>query len=499
MFFSIRKKYKIQPFFYGGKLGTGKVLSEFSADFEGQTRGGVDLVTLQKQQKIKGTLHDIYHVPKFEDISDLYVFFKDLEGKDTNLEYSEYKAGIIRDICLAYRHAIQYLEQENYYVPKLGKNPQSPGDIIQIMHRGEKMQKAQDKIGYCTILKEVLGFFRIIRCKEFTIDYKTGKIDLRNKEFIKEVMDIFSSKEFIYSNESKQFSEDSNTMDGDLLLENKKFPIYAGFDVKTVYSMIEKMDGQEKYNLPEAFKDIHRMRIELRAPCEALRTAKLLFNKFGKSLKIENVGNMVSENDLKEYIQQFCSGEEDKNFREELEKNLSNEKEAVFDAKKAYSSDRQELKLSRNSKPPIEIQIVLVNNNNETGWAHHDIYKIRRKIVAKIRRHGWIGINGINTIIDAVIEKNTAHNNGKSTIIYSKEQIYKHILSEGFLMPIRGASEGDMNKKIKINHFSTKEVLEKYKHNYSSSSQLGNISVHLGSQGVSGFIPLSGISFPSNS
>lgn len=100
---------------------------------------------------------------------------------------------------------------------------------------------------------------------------------------------IFSSQEFIYPEGSKQFSEDSNTMNGQLLLENKKFPIYAGFDVKTVYSMIEKMDGQEKYNLPEAFKDIHRMRIELSAPCEALRTAKILFHKFGKNLKIENV------------------------------------------------------------------------------------------------------------------------------------------------------------------------------------------------------------------
>lgn len=44
--------------------------------------------------------------------------------------------------------------------------------------------------------------------------------------------------------------------------------------------MIEKMDGQEKYNLPEAFKDIHRMRIEVQDPNDALRTAKILFQKF---------------------------------------------------------------------------------------------------------------------------------------------------------------------------------------------------------------------------
>jgi|GEM_PF-4420205 len=31
------------------------------------------------------------------------------------------------------------------------------------------------------------------------------------------------------------------------------------------------MDGQEKYNLPEAFKDIHRMRIEVKDADSALR------------------------------------------------------------------------------------------------------------------------------------------------------------------------------------------------------------------------------------
>lgn len=55
--------------------------------------------------------------------------------------------------------------------------------------------------------------------------------------------------------------------------------IYAGFDVKSISAVVEKMDGQEKYNLPDAIKDIHRMRIEVKEPSDAIRIGKVLFQK----------------------------------------------------------------------------------------------------------------------------------------------------------------------------------------------------------------------------
>lgn len=498
MTFSISKKYKIQSYFYTEKLGGGKVLSEFLEGNEDQPKKWTNLVQLEK--KIKWTLHDIYSVPKFEDIYDLITFFKDLEWKSKDIDETEFKTKIIRDICLAYKLAIEYLKHEQYHFPDFWHLPESGNDLIKIMHRWEKLTSVQGKMGYCTILKEVLWFFRIIRCKDFSVNYETWKIDLRNKEFIQKIMDIFASKEFIYEKEFQKFSQTSSSMSGELFVDTKQFPIYVWFGVKSLYSMIEKMDGQEKYDLPEAFKDIHRMRIEIEEPANVLRTAKILFQKFWEDLKIENIGKMISEEDYKSYIQQFCSWDEDMLFREAIGINFSKETISKDDTKKkSYSSERQELRLSRNWESPIEIQIVLVNNNNETGWAHHDVYKIRRKIIAKIRRHGWIGIKGLNLIIDGVIAQNTKQNDGKCTIPFSKKQIYEHIIElPDFLIGIRWKSEWIASRKNNTpKNFSTQEVLEKFSGNYPEETASWKIDVFIKNElRMWGFIPLQEISFP---
>ncbi len=500
MTFSISKKYKIQPYFYKEKLGGGKVLSEFIESNKDQAKAWVDLVSLQKQKKIRWTLHDIYDIPKFEEIADIYTFIEHLEWRPKDIEHSDFKEHIIRDLCLAYKLATEYLRHEDYYIPNLWNPPKSSNELINTIHRWQKLRGVQDRIGYCTILKEVLWFFRIIRFSKFSVNYETWKVDLRNKEFIQEVIDIFSAEEFQYKEGSQTFSQTSNNMSWELLVDNKKFPIYAWFDVKSLYSMIEKMDGQEKYNLPEAFKDIHRMRIEVQDPNDALRTAKILFQKFWEDLVIDNVGSMISQEVCQEYLQQFCSRNEDASFRETLEKNfMEKEISTNVENKKSYSSERQELRLSRKWETPIEIQIVLVNNNNETGWAHHDVYKIRRKIIAKIRRHGWIGIKGIEIIIDAVVEQNKKENNGKYTIPYLKEQIYKHIIGADFLIGIHWKSEwGKDRKRVSPRHFSTKEVLEKYQKNYPTENSLWKIDVFIKNElQMWGFMPLKEISFPS--
>ncbi len=468
--------------YYNDLLWSGQALSDFVHSDKNIPEEAVDLARIQTgsnwiTKKLKGTLHDIYTIPKFEDLSDIIEFIKTLEG-ETWKSHTEWKEGVIRDLVLAYTLAVKYLKKEGYYVPKMGGDPKNSTELLRIAHKWEKFTSPKDRIWYCTLLKEVLWFFRIIRFKDFTVDYGTWIIDLRNKDFIKSIMDIFNSDRFYYNwDNTVRYSNESAEMRGTIIEDGMEVPIYAGFDVKTIDAVIEKMDGQEKYNLPEAFSDIHRMRIEVPNLDGILRIWKILFEEFWW-LEVENVGWLLSEEDISSYSEQFLTTERTQAYKIALLNTL------VKNAgkKKAYSEDRKELKLKW-WKPPIEIQIVLVNNHNETGYAHHDIYKIRRKIAAKIRRHWWIWSNWINTIISMVFENNRLKNKWALTIPFTEEQIREHIVwLKWFLIPIRWASEWEHKwdmKKLRINHWTTKEVLEKYSHNYPEATKKDPVSVLL--------------------
>jgi hypothetical protein len=502
--FTIRKIWRIQHYFYNDKLWSWQVLPDFLHEDTSLPISWVDLAVHQLQWKLKGTLHDIYSIPKFDEIADIYTFIENLEGTNW-LERSEFKKWVVRDLILAYKLALDYLIHEWYHVPKLWNHLKNAQDLMRIIHKGEKYTSPKEKIAYCTLLKEVLGFFRVIRYGKFKVNYDSGFIDLRDKTFIKWVIEIFNSEPFIYDNNSIRFSEKSNEMRWSVILDWKKIDIYAGFWVKSLYALIEKMDWQEKYNLPEAFKDIHRMRIEVKDADSVLRAWKLLYTKFWWWFLIENIGSMVPFETYKSYKDAYLIDEISEWYSVALAKGIGIKWE-----KKTYSEDRQELKLSRNWnnewQTPLEIQIVLVNNNNETWYAHHDIYKIRRKVAAKIRRHGWIWANWIKTIIKKVFEFNEKANGNKCTIPFSEKQIFEHITElKGFLVPIKWASEWIDEAKswyrITTIHYTTKEVLKKYQSNYPNITKKNPIYIKLTDLNTwwESLTWISEISFPSNS
>lgn len=496
--FTIKKSRKIQVLYYQDKLGSGQVLTDFLTPDSTIPNGGVDLAVKQIQGKLRWTLHDIYSIPTFTDISDIYLFFNQLEP-NSGESNEEYKKWIVRDLCLAWRLSTEYLVSEGYYVPSLGRNPTCWKDLVNLSKKWNSLNKPTDKIWYCTILKEVLWFFRIIRNSQFHVDYATWKVDFRDKDFIKKIIAVFWEAPFSYDEENSiRFSETSREMQWSGFIDGRKMSIYAGFDVKSISAVVEKMDGQEKYNLPDAIKDIHRMRIEVKEPSDAIRIGKVLFQKLWWSFELENSGTFLTQELIEEYTNSYLVNKADIEYKEALQK-------ARKTQKKSYSAERQELKLTRaqkNGLTAMEIQIVLVDNQNETGYAHHDIYRMRRKITAKIRRHGWIWTSGIWSIIRRVISENRVKNGWSSSIQFSEEQIYNHILSlPNFLLPIRWKSEWNISRKsrIKINHYTTREVLEKYQANYPEATSKDTISMRWidTSTWVEYLIPLSRLSFPS--
>lgn len=472
--FSIRKKHKVQILFYRDLLWSGRVLDDFTCKDENIPEWAVNLARMQcswAKKRIKWTLHDIYTIPKFEDLFDVIEFIKTLEWETWD-NHTEWKEWVIRDIILAYNLAISYLEKEGYYIPNMWSAPKSGSDLVRITNKWYKFTSARDRIGYCTLLKEILWFFRIIRFKDFTVNYETWVIDLRNKDFIKRIIDIFNSDNFHYRwNDSIQFSNDSTEMRWTIIEDWREVAIYAWFDVKTINALIEKMDWQEKYNLPEAFNDIHRMRIEVPDTEGILRVGKVLFKKFWW-LTLENVGWLLSNDEISSYCREFLLNEDEQGYKLALLNTSVNK----TPEKKAYSEDRKELKLKW-WNPPIEIQIVLVNNHNETGYAHHDVYKIRRKIAAKIRRHWWIWLKWIEKIISMVFQASNW------TIPFTEEQIKQHILwLKWFLIPIRWVSEWEYRWKIenlRVNHWTTTEVLQKYSQNYPNVTKRDPVSILL--------------------
>ena len=66
---------------------------------------------------------------------------------------------------------------------------------------------------------------------------------------------------------------------------------------------------------------------------------------------------------------------------------------------------------------------------NEIGFAHHDIYRMKRKISAKIRLQSYIRHGEIISIINRIFRENEK-NYGKITIPFSQERVLEYILEE---------------------------------------------------------------------
>jgi hypothetical protein len=112
--FSIRKKFKIQPYFYNEKLWSGQVLTDLTHYDPNIPESAVDVARLQLGKKLKWTLHDIYTIPSFEEIWDVYKFISELEWEEWSKNQSEFKNKVVKDLILSYNLAIQYLEDEWY-------------------------------------------------------------------------------------------------------------------------------------------------------------------------------------------------------------------------------------------------------------------------------------------------------------------------------------------------------------------------------------------------
>lgn len=230
------------------------------------------------------------------------------------------------------------------------------------------------------------------------------------------------------------------------------------------------MNGQEKYQSVDAMKDLHRMRIEVNSPRDALLLGRILHKKLGGNLIVENIGNFIDADTLSSFIDEHL--QDDFPERADYKAALRNMKEPK--AKATSSDTRKEFKFSRSNQggqKGIEIQIVPVGNNNNAHFSHHDIYRIKRQIIEKIRLQGYIRNNGIKNLIARIYDENAFKNNGKHNIPVEQDEAFEHAMKQLELVEIIGADNRNKSQNRDNTAYSNKETLEKYVENYQKSSR----------------------------
>lgn len=443
---SIYKIFEVQKFFaanpsasLGKHIGTH--FFDNADDERFQEAPGASWSSFARTKNIEGTLHDLYTIPNFTKPSDIIAFVDNMESEQANKkiqknanqnqEYSEHKKNIERALILASKKTLEYLEAENYHITPMLRNFEFSSLSSFLSTYKILYKKAQTnisvRISLCTYLKELTTFFKIIRYPGFQVNYETGEIDLKNNDFIEEIENFFNDREIFEVKNGEAFSKDSPYMLGETILDGQQIPFQVSFGVKSVESLAEKIDGQAKYHLLDAVNDLHRMRVEVTDTKHAMSMGSKIFEKLGGNFQIRVIGNMISPEEANLYIDQFLQGNEQEELRTAF-------KEIKFETNgKATSAPRKELRLVRDGKNranhALEVQIVLSDNTDEIGFAHHDIYRMKRKISTKIRLQSYIRHGEIISIINRIFKENEKKY-GEITIPFPQERVLEYILED---------------------------------------------------------------------
>lgn len=152
--------------------------------------------TLSLNQKISGTLHDLYTIPEFNSIKDILAFIGNMQSEQVNKKKNKYiqenseifEKQLEKDLVLAFSKTHDYLEKEGFFLTNKIKNAKvdSLSSFLNF-YKGiykQALTNTPARISLCVFLKELTTFFKIIRYPDFSVDYKTGEIDLKNDEFV---------------------------------------------------------------------------------------------------------------------------------------------------------------------------------------------------------------------------------------------------------------------------------------------------------------------------
>lgn len=185
--------------------------------------GEKQVFQLIENQPLKGTLHDTFTPKNFQNIDEMIAFFSETDDtrnhtiQKENLSPEAYRTQMVANICLACELAKRYMQSKEYFMGKALEKAEfhTEKDVITFYKGRYKISETNvnEKMYFCTFLKCVLSFMTIIQYKGFKVDYTNRTIDLRNKDFINEIIDIFGDENYFkYEKNDVKFSKDSASM-----------------------------------------------------------------------------------------------------------------------------------------------------------------------------------------------------------------------------------------------------------------------------------------------
>ena len=273
---------------------------------------------------------------------------------------------------------------------------------------------------------QVVNAYHTLLCTPGVSITNDGDIDLRDKKLIKRVIDTFSNNSFRYVNEAKKFSKTVNEAEWRLVIQewwDWNIPFYARFRLKNGERGVQKFIQNPEYDVKALLQDLHGLRIEVSDPAHAFKMMEYILTQIDLWSSITEIKNRL-----------MCTSDEwtgwcAKQFFSQEFQDLMNKKTQFWSLTKSSSAERRELKFSCKN-PSFEVQFVLVDNRNESAYAHHDIYGCISDIFEKIRFDGYCNLEDIEHFMQISISDKTE----KETWL-TLENIQKYILSK--LIPIR--------------------------------------------------------------
>ena len=180
---------------------------------------------------------------------------------------------------------------------------------------------------------------------------------------------------------------------------SKPIMFTCAWRVKRKDQILVKEISDPKYDSMWAIHDIYGIRNEVTNPEDALFLLEYIWvhiaNKKGE-ISYKNI--FWPTEDAKEFIKSYAS-ELYPEFYIKLYNSLDNDKKH---GNKKYKDIKLRTKIAWHN---TEIQINLVDNKNETGYAHHLIFDCKKKIRALSRLQGYIPHSIVHRYIRNAIEK----------------------------------------------------------------------------------------------
>ncbi|HHD92483.1 MAG TPA: hypothetical protein ENL06_02565 [Candidatus Portnoybacteria bacterium] len=351
---------------------------------------------------------------EIEEAIELYLGINQIEN---NLELFNQALGASIKYTQEYRHKDFPKEIKNLQISNLT-------DVIKIFRRTATLKKGQPlglAPAYCDLIKTMVAEFEY-RKKELTGLINESKFVYR-KMFQRDKNDI---QFFHFARETSDGYDQIGVFDN---YSSGWINAYSSFRGKSEYSFISKFLQKPEATAEEAAKDGIGLKFEVNTLNEVKKIVPFLAGYLEKNFKakdfvLENT-RLLSKNEIEEVknktIEYLLANLE--NRINELKRNEAENKDKIIELEmrlKKYQDNPDKILMIKESDNPhsnpnfksfkishgwlklpkngeeggmiinrrFEAQVVLVNNENESGFSHHSIYEASKKLAIETRETG---------------------------------------------------------------------------------------------------------------